>query len=124
MNKCYRMTGGLLSLKLRAATAGYILRQWSVDCSADHRLRDPEFRLWLKDHLPPIRMAVFDVDAITRTGLFNVYRPVMIIVFLEIHSLVGVFEKLRLVIAMLGIECDPDTRPDVQAVVAYGEGLI
>jgi len=47
----YRMTGGLLSLKLRAATAGYILRQWSVDCSADHRLRGPEFRLWLKDHL-------------------------------------------------------------------------
>ena len=47
----YRMTGGSLSLKLRAATAGYILRQWSVDCSADHRLRGPEFRLWLKDHL-------------------------------------------------------------------------
>jgi len=47
----YRMTRGLLSLKLRAATAGYILRQWSVDCSADHRLRGPEFRLWLKDHL-------------------------------------------------------------------------
>jgi predicted DNA-binding transcriptional regulator YafY len=47
----YRMTGGSLSLKLRAATAGYILRRWSVDCSPDHRLRGPEYRLWLKDHL-------------------------------------------------------------------------
>ena len=47
----YRMASGSLRLKLRAATAGYILRQWSVDCSADHRLRGPEFRLWLKDHL-------------------------------------------------------------------------
>jgi hypothetical protein len=47
----YRMDGGALRLRLRAATAGYILRQWSVDCSADHRLRGPEFRLWLKDHL-------------------------------------------------------------------------
>ena len=47
----YNMQDGSLQLKLRAATAGYILRQWSVDCSADHRLRGPEFRLWLKDHL-------------------------------------------------------------------------
>lgn len=47
----YRMASGSLRLKLRAATAGYSLRQWSVDCSADHRLRGPEFRLWLKDHL-------------------------------------------------------------------------
>lgn len=47
----YGMTSGSLNLKLRAATAGYILRQWSVDCSADHRLRGPEYRLWLKDHL-------------------------------------------------------------------------
>ena len=47
----YGMDGGVLRMKLRAATAGYILRQWSVDCSADHRLRGPEFRLWLKVHL-------------------------------------------------------------------------
>jgi transposase len=37
--------------KLRAATAGYILRQWSVDCTPDHSLRGHEYRLWLKDHL-------------------------------------------------------------------------
>jgi hypothetical protein len=41
----------MLKMKLRAATAGYILRKWSVDCSPDHSLRGPEYRLWLKDHL-------------------------------------------------------------------------
>jgi hypothetical protein len=40
-----------LRMKLRAATAGYILRKWSVDCSPDHSLRGHEFRLWLKDPL-------------------------------------------------------------------------
>lgn len=47
----YGMAGGMVKMKLRAATAGYILRKWSVDCSADHSLRGPEYRLWLKDHL-------------------------------------------------------------------------
>ena len=47
----YSMSGGVLRLRLRGATAGYVLRKWSVDCSPDHRLRDPEYRLWLKDPL-------------------------------------------------------------------------
>lgn len=47
----YGMQGGVLRIKLRAATAGYILRQWGVDCSPDHSLRSLEHRLWLKDHL-------------------------------------------------------------------------
>lgn len=47
----YGMTEGALKMKLRAATAGYILRRWSVDCSPDHSLEGPEYRLWLKDHL-------------------------------------------------------------------------
>ena len=47
----YAMNDGVLRMRLRAATAGYILRQWSVDCSPDHSLRGHEFRLWLKDHL-------------------------------------------------------------------------
>lgn len=47
----YGMVGGVLRMKLRAATAGYILRKWSVDCSPDHTLRGPEYRLWLRDHL-------------------------------------------------------------------------
>lgn len=47
----YGMQAGVLPMKLRAATAGYVLRKWSVDCSPDHSLRGPENRLWLRDHL-------------------------------------------------------------------------
>lgn len=47
----YGMSEGNLKLKVRAATAGYVLRKWSVDCSPDHSLRGHEFRLWLKDPL-------------------------------------------------------------------------
>ena len=47
----YGMSDGAVRLRLRGATAGYVLRKWSVDCSPDHRLRDPEYRLWLKDPL-------------------------------------------------------------------------
>ena len=60
----YGMRNGVLGMKLRAATAGYILRKWSVDCSADHSLRGPEYRLWLKDHL-----ALYGVkNAVLATG--------------------------------------------------------
>lgn len=47
----YGMSEGSLKLRLRGATAGYVLRKWSVDCSSDHRLQGPEYRLWLKDPL-------------------------------------------------------------------------
>jgi len=47
----YGMTDGVLRLKLRAAIVGYALRKYSVDCSPDHSLRGPEYRLWLKDSL-------------------------------------------------------------------------
>ena len=47
----YGMQNGALSMKLRAATAGYILRKWSVDCSPDHRLKEEQYRLWLSDPL-------------------------------------------------------------------------
>lgn len=47
----YGMVQGVLKLRLRAATAGYMLRKWSVDCSQDHSLRGPEYRLWLRDPL-------------------------------------------------------------------------
>lgn len=47
----YGMQDGVLRIKLRAATAGYTLRKWSVDCSPDHSLRGHEYRLWLRDHL-------------------------------------------------------------------------
>lgn len=48
----FGMKGGRLPVSLRAAVAGYVLRQWQVDCSADARLRGPEFRLWLADRAP------------------------------------------------------------------------
>ena len=47
----YGMKNGILKMKLRAATAGYILRKWSVDCSPDHCLQGHEYRLWLRNHL-------------------------------------------------------------------------
>ena len=47
----YGMVGGVLHLKMRAAMAGYVLRQWQVDCSSDHRIEDLGCRLWLRDVL-------------------------------------------------------------------------
>ena len=45
----FGMRRGRLTVMLRAAVAGYVLRQWQVDCSADASLRGPEFRLRLAD---------------------------------------------------------------------------
>lgn len=45
----FGMQHGRLTVTLRAAVAGYVLRQWLVDCSPDARLRGPEFRLRLAD---------------------------------------------------------------------------
>jgi hypothetical protein len=47
----YAMERGYLLVRSRAATVGYVLRRWNVDCSPDHRLRGPEYALWLKDPL-------------------------------------------------------------------------
>ena len=53
----YGMRDGVLRMKLRAAIVGYVLRKWSVDCSADHSLDGAEYRLWLRDPL-----AVYGVE--------------------------------------------------------------
>lgn len=47
----FGMTDGHLLLNVRAAIAGYVLRQWSVDCSPDHSLDPTLYRLWLRDPL-------------------------------------------------------------------------
>jgi hypothetical protein len=47
----YGMVDGVLHLKLRAAMAGYVLRQWQVDCSANHCVKEQGCRLWLRDVL-------------------------------------------------------------------------
>ncbi len=45
----FGMTHGQLTVKVRAAVAGHVLRQWQVDCSPDTCLRGAEFRLALKN---------------------------------------------------------------------------
>lgn len=45
----YGMLNGTLDVQLRAAVAGYVLRNWNVDCSREHTLEGPEFQLWLKN---------------------------------------------------------------------------
>lgn len=46
----YGMQDGVMKMTVQALTAGYTLRQWSVDCSPDHRLRGAEYRLWLRNN--------------------------------------------------------------------------
>lgn len=43
----YGMSEGSLKIPVRAAVAGYWLRLWNVDCSADHSLEGPEYQLYL-----------------------------------------------------------------------------
>lgn len=47
----YGMEAGVLRVRSRAATVGYMLRRWNVDCSPDHCLEGPEYALWLRDPL-------------------------------------------------------------------------
>ncbi|MGF1740317.1 WYL domain-containing protein [Vibrio profundum] len=43
----YEMTDGKLTLEVRAALAGYLLRQWNVDCSEKHMLSSDVHQLAL-----------------------------------------------------------------------------
>ncbi len=45
----YNMTDGVLKIRVRAALASYLLRQWIVDCSPEHSLTGTEYRLWLRN---------------------------------------------------------------------------
>jgi predicted DNA-binding transcriptional regulator YafY len=45
----YGMKDGVLRVRVRAALASYLLRQWIVDCSTDHSLTATEYRLWLRN---------------------------------------------------------------------------
>ena len=47
----FGMKNGRLILNVPAAIAGYVLQQWSVDCSSDHRMEPTRYRLWLRDPL-------------------------------------------------------------------------
>jgi hypothetical protein len=48
----------ILNIRVRAALAGYFLRQWSVDCSENHSLSETEVRLWLRNSL-----ALYGIDS-------------------------------------------------------------
>lgn len=58
----------VLKVNVRAALAGYFLRQWSVDCSPSHSLDGPEIRLWLRN---PV--ALYGVDS---ANLAPGYTPI------------------------------------------------
>ncbi|WP_438514507.1 helix-turn-helix transcriptional regulator [Craterilacuibacter sp.] len=45
----YALEDGRLSLPVRAANAGYLLRSWNVDCSPSATSADPACRLWLSN---------------------------------------------------------------------------
>ncbi len=45
----YAMHDGVLRLRTRAALAGYLLRRWSIDCSANHSLDPAAHHLWLRN---------------------------------------------------------------------------
>jgi hypothetical protein len=45
----YPMSNGVLKVRVRAALASYLLRQWLVDCSLSHSLSGSEYRLWLRN---------------------------------------------------------------------------
>lgn len=46
----YGMTDGELNLEIRAALASYLLRQWQVDCSKQHRIVGQGCQLALANH--------------------------------------------------------------------------
>lgn len=53
----YGMVCGVLHINIRAAVAGYLLRRWNVDCTANGTLQGAEYHLWLKN-----RKALYGVD--------------------------------------------------------------
>lgn len=53
----YSMTNGKLSIEVRAALTGYLLRRWNVDCSENATQATPEHQLWLAN-----RPTLYGVD--------------------------------------------------------------
>lgn len=47
----YGMQNGLLTIEVRAAMAGYLLRRWNVDCTENADLNGPEYQLWLRNRI-------------------------------------------------------------------------
>ncbi|MPW36354.1 WYL domain-containing protein [Vibrio sp. B1Z05] len=53
----YSMKNGSLSIEVRAALTGYLLRRWNVDCSKNATQTTPEYQLWLAN-----RPTLYGVD--------------------------------------------------------------
>lgn len=47
----YGMKNGVLTIEVRAAMAGYLLRRWNVDCTENADLIGPEYQLWLRNRV-------------------------------------------------------------------------
>ena len=56
----YGMKDEVLKVNVRAALAGYFLRQWGVDSSREAEIYAKEIRLWLRNHL-----ALYGVESAT-----------------------------------------------------------
>lgn len=56
----YNMDNKKLSINVRAAVAGYVLRRWNVDCTKDATLEGGAYHLWLKN-----RLALYGVEGLT-----------------------------------------------------------
>jgi predicted DNA-binding transcriptional regulator YafY len=63
----YGMVKGQLTVQVRAAVAGYVLRSWNVDCSESHTLVGAEYHLGLQN-----RSALADVDNLSLAPGYSV----------------------------------------------------
>lgn len=61
----YGMTNGVMTLPVRSALAGYLLRRWNVDCTTDHSLHGPEYHLWLRNSDALCRMTDYPIPNMT-----------------------------------------------------------
>lgn len=65
----YGMRSGALTVRCRAAVAGYALRRWGVDCSQDHHLSESDFQLALAN---PQVLGAIDSSALAPGGIADV----------------------------------------------------
>ncbi|MBA4502992.1 WYL domain-containing protein [Marinobacterium marinum] len=61
----YGMTDAMMTLPVRAALAGYLLRRWNVDCTTDHSQHGPEYHLWLRNSDILCRMTDYPIPNMT-----------------------------------------------------------
>ena len=70
----YAMEEGVLTLEVRAAMAGYLLRRWNVDCTKHASLRTGEYQLWLRNPAEPCEYRQFSHRARVHCRARTLYR--------------------------------------------------